>query len=74
MNHASIFAVAGLLLFIWCHTTTREDRRPVLSPTARRKIDYLHYNPVKAGLCKYPEDYHFSSACFYEFEMIILVC
>ena len=30
-----------------------------------QKLDYLHYNPVKAGLCQYPEDYHYSSAKFY---------
>ena len=34
-----------------------------------QKIDYIHYNPVKAGLCKYPEVYHYSSAYFYEFGM-----
>ena len=33
---------------------------------AKRKMDYIHWNPVKAGLCKLPEDYHFSSACYYE--------
>jgi len=31
-----------------------------------QKLDYIHYNPVKAGICNYPEDYHFSSALFYE--------
>ena len=31
-----------------------------------QKIDYMHYNPVKAGLCKSPEDYKFSSARYYE--------
>ena len=30
-----------------------------------QKIDYIHANPVKAGLCLYPEDYHYSSARFY---------
>ena len=30
-----------------------------------QKLDYIHENPVKAGLCKYPEDYYFSSARFY---------
>ncbi len=29
------------------------------------KIDYIHQNPVKAGLCKYSEDYYYSSASFY---------
>ena len=33
---------------------------------AAQKLDYMHYNPVKAGLCEIPEDYHFSSAAFYE--------
>jgi hypothetical protein len=31
-----------------------------------QKLDYLHNNPVKAGLCKLPEDYKYSSARFYE--------
>ncbi len=30
------------------------------------KLQYIHYNPVKAGLCQYPEDYKYSSARFYE--------
>jgi len=30
-----------------------------------QKLDYIHNNPVKAGLCKNPEDYHYSSARFY---------
>jgi putative transposase len=30
-----------------------------------QKVDYIHNNPVKAGLCKYPEEYHYSSAAFY---------
>ena len=31
----------------------------------QQKIDYIHTNPVKAGLCLHPEDYHYSSAKFY---------
>jgi REP element-mobilizing transposase RayT len=31
-----------------------------------QKADYLHYNPVEAGLCEKPEDYYYSSARFYE--------
>ncbi len=32
----------------------------------KQKLGYIHENPVKAGLCKYPEDYHYSSAHFYQ--------
>lgn len=32
-----------------------------------QKLDYIHNNPVKAGLCKNPEDYYYSSASFYHF-------
>ena len=32
---------------------------------AKQKIDYMHYNPVKAGLCDRPQDYKYSSARFY---------
>ena len=31
-----------------------------------QKLEHIHNNPVKAGICLYPEDYHFSSALFYE--------
>jgi hypothetical protein len=30
-----------------------------------QKLEYIHNNPVKAGLCLLPEDYYFSSASFY---------
>ncbi len=36
------------------------------SQVFEQKLEYIHYNPVKAGLCKYPEDYKYSSARFYE--------
>jgi len=32
-----------------------------------QKLDYIHYNPVKAGLCPLPEEYYYSSAKFYEY-------
>ena len=31
----------------------------------KQKLEYIHYNPAKAGLCKNPEDYYYSSARFY---------
>jgi len=31
----------------------------------KQKLDYIHWNPVKAGFCKLPEEYHYSSALFY---------
>ena len=30
-----------------------------------QKLDYIHNNPVKAGLCSLQEDYKYSSARFY---------
>lgn len=30
-----------------------------------QKLHYIHNNPVKAGLCLQPEDYHYSSASLY---------
>lgn len=32
----------------------------------KQKLEYIHYNPVKAGLCQVPEDYYYSSAKFYQ--------
>lgn len=31
----------------------------------KQKFDYIHFNPVTAGLCFMPEDYFYSSANFY---------
>ena len=40
---------------------------PLWTPKVfEQKLDYIHNNPVKAGLCKFPEDYRYSSARFYE--------
>ena len=30
-----------------------------------QKLEYIHYNPVTANLCKIPEEYFYSSAKFY---------
>ena len=30
-----------------------------------QKLEYIHHNPVRAGLCELPENYHYSSAKFY---------
>jgi len=30
-----------------------------------QKLDYIHNNPVAAGICVYPEEYEYSSASFY---------
>jgi len=31
-----------------------------------QKLNYMHSNPVRAKICKYPEEYHWSSALFYQ--------
>ncbi len=31
-----------------------------------QKLDYIHNNPVKAGICNLPEEYKYSSADYYE--------
>ena len=41
----------------------------------KQKLEYIHYNPLRAGLCVVPEDYYYSSAKFYldgknSFEML----
>jgi putative transposase len=30
-----------------------------------QKLEYIHWNPVRAGICSLPEEYYFSSAKFY---------
>ena len=32
-----------------------------------QKLKYIHENPVRSGLCKYADDYKYSSARFYKF-------
>lgn len=32
----------------------------------KQKIDYVHLNPVRAGICTLPEQYKYSSAAFYQ--------
>jgi len=36
------------------------------SGVLKQKLQYIHNNPVKAGLCKMAEDYFYSSADFYD--------
>jgi putative transposase len=31
-----------------------------------QKLNYIHQNPVRAGLCSHAEEYKYSSAKFYE--------
>ena len=56
-----------------CHPDSYRDwKRRALSIELRtdkvyiQKLDYIHWNPVKAGLCKLPEEYKYSSALFYQ--------
>lgn len=32
----------------------------------KQKLDYIHYNPVMAGIYTLPEEYKYSTARFYE--------
>jgi putative transposase len=32
----------------------------------KQKLKYLHENPIRAGLCRFAEDYKYSSALFYK--------
>ena len=46
------------------------ERNPLSIPlwsgrVINQKLDYIHYNPVEAGLCKHPAEYLYSSAGFY---------
>lgn len=46
------------------------ERNPLRVPiwsdkVLRQKLGYIHNNPVRAGLCKHPEDHKYSSASFY---------
>lgn len=46
------------------------ERRPYKATVMNRlvleqKLDYIHYNPVKARLCIEPEEYEYSSAKYY---------
>jgi putative transposase len=41
------------------------DRNSFESKTIWKQIEYIHANPVRRGLCKCPEDWHWSSAGVY---------
>lgn len=46
----------------------QSTRRPISIQTERfwrQKLDYVHANPVRKGLVRYPEDWRFSSAHYY---------
>ncbi|MFK7032405.1 hypothetical protein [Flavobacterium oreochromis] len=46
----------------------RHDNKPIelwSNSVIQQKIDYIHNNPVKAGMVFRPEDYVYSSACDY---------
>ncbi|MFZ5432434.1 MAG: REP-associated tyrosine transposase [Calditrichota bacterium] len=48
---------------LWC---SRYDDVPVPGPDAvRTKMEYIHNNPIKAGLVEHAEDYLWSSASDY---------
>jgi hypothetical protein len=32
----------------------------------KQKLEYIHYNPVLAGLCNLPKEYKYSTARLYE--------
>lgn len=38
----------------------------------RQKVNYIHKNPVVAGLCRFPEDYIYSSARNYAEKQIVM--
>ena len=39
-----------------------------------QKLEYIHWNPVKAGICSLPEEYYFSSALITGQVWMILIC
>ena len=46
----------------------QQDNHPIELNTPavmQQKLDYLHYNPVVAGIVRHPEDYLYSSAIDY---------
>jgi putative transposase len=46
----------------------QQDNHPLELTTpeiTHQKLDYLHYNPVMAGIVEKPEDYLYSSAIDY---------
>jgi len=48
---------------LWQHDS---DVFPIINEsTFMQKVNYIHQNPVRAGLVERPEDYHWSSARFW---------
>jgi hypothetical protein len=49
---------------------------PLVEHQAGHTLEYIHYNPVQAGICNAPEEYYYSSANFYhsgkdDFNMLV---
>lgn len=47
------------------HQLWQNDNHPIYmykSETINQKLKYIHYNPVKADIVQYPEEYEYSSA------------
>ena len=47
------------------HRLWRWAYRLIDVPTKAKKLEYIHSNPVRAGICTYPEEYQYSSAKYY---------
>jgi hypothetical protein len=50
------------------HQIWKREPLSVELPSAnmfKQKLEYIHCNPVEAGICAKPEDYYYSSARFY---------
>ena len=50
----------------WCRIINALSVELRSHPVFMRKLEYVHWNPVKAGMCKLPEAYKYSSALLYE--------
>jgi putative transposase len=65
----------AILKHYWVNKADRDyqiwQRRPLsielkTDKVYQQKLDYIHWNPVRAGLCSLPEEYKYSSAYFYQ--------
>jgi hypothetical protein len=59
-------------IYKWNHLLRNDKHKDIIiielisEDLFKQKLEYIHYNPVKAGLCEVPKDYYYSSARLYQ--------
>ncbi len=61
-HHAAVQHKCNESLQVWTHENHAVEIDPYVRDMGQTKMDYIHNNPVRAGLVQCPEHYVYSSA------------